>query len=90
MEDEGNKPDGLTLPFTIKAFSILSSIGDGKKIHELANQIGLVRNIHMVTALIGAIGLAHEVFGGMLERDVVAWTSMISGTADFQGDEIEI
>ncbi|KAL5988313.1 hypothetical protein ACLOJK_036076 [Asimina triloba] len=87
MEDEGTEPDGFTLPFVVKAFSILSSVGVGKKIHELANRTGLVRNIHVATALIdmhlnfGAISLAREVFDGMPERDVIAWTAMISGYA---------
>ncbi|XP_058068682.1 pentatricopeptide repeat-containing protein At3g12770-like [Magnolia sinica] len=85
MEGEEIEPDGFTLPFVIKAFSALSSVEDGKRIYELANRIGLVRNVHVATALIGMllnfneIGLAREIFDRMPERDIVAWTAMITG-----------
>lgn len=94
MEDEGVDPDGFTLPFVIKACSIVLSFEDGKKIHDVANRIGLVGNVHVSTALIDMyvgfdeIDLAREVFDAIRERDVVAWTAMIVGYVD-HGDYFE-
>ncbi|KAF8404827.1 hypothetical protein HHK36_009716 [Tetracentron sinense] len=88
MEEERVEPDNYTLPFVIKAFSALSSVKEGKRIHDFANQMGLVSNVYVATALMGMylkfgeIDLAHDIFDGMPERDVVAWTSMISGCVD--------
>ncbi|KAF8377626.1 hypothetical protein HHK36_031008 [Tetracentron sinense] len=88
MEEERVEPDNYTLPFVIKAFSALSSVKEGKRIHDFANQMGLVSNVYVATALtgmylkLGEIDLTHDIFDGMPERDVVAWTSMISGCVD--------
>ncbi|KAL6007816.1 hypothetical protein ACLOJK_033318 [Asimina triloba] len=65
---------------------IFYSFIDKKKIHKLVNGTKLVRNIHVVIALIdmhlnfSVIGLAPEVFDEMPKRDVVAWTAMISSS----------
>ncbi|XP_010248466.1 PREDICTED: pentatricopeptide repeat-containing protein At3g12770-like [Nelumbo nucifera] len=88
MEEERLDPDGYTLPFVIKAFSALFCVEEGKRIHSLACRAGLVNNVYVATALIemyvtfDEIGNARLVFDRMLERDVVAWTSMISGYID--------
>lgn len=85
MKNEGREPDAFTLPFVIKAFSILLLVEDGRKIHAVADQTGLVGNVHVATALVkmyvefDAMDLARQVFDMMPERDVVAWTSMIAG-----------
>ncbi|KAJ4930468.1 hypothetical protein NE237_026760 [Protea cynaroides] len=94
MKEERVEPDRYTFPFVIKAFAVLHSVEEGKKIHSLANRTGLLSNLYVGTALIemylefDEVDIARKIFDGMLERDVVAWTSMISGYVD-SGNYIE-
>ncbi|XP_042490173.1 pentatricopeptide repeat-containing protein At3g12770-like [Macadamia integrifolia] len=94
MEEERVEPDSYTLPFVIKAFAFLHSLEEGKRMHSLANQTGLLSNLHVATALIemylefDEVNIARKIFDGMLERDVVTWTSMISGYVD-SGNHME-
>ncbi|KAK9122399.1 hypothetical protein Syun_020016 [Stephania yunnanensis] len=88
MEGESVVPDHYTLPFVAKAFGVLCCVEEGKRVHDVAKRIGIDGNVYVGTALVemyvefGEVGVAYDVFDEMPVRDVVAWTSMISGFVD--------
>ncbi|KAG9441155.1 hypothetical protein H6P81_017009 [Aristolochia fimbriata] len=85
MEKRRVKPDGFTLPFVIKAFSSLWLEEEGQRVHETAERMELLGNVHVATALIDMylkfdeLEPAMEIFDKMPERDVVSCTSVVTG-----------
>lgn len=85
MEVEKVQPDHYTFPFVIKAFGVLGYVEEGKRVHDCVVGLGLINNVYVATALMemhinfGDMGNAFQLFDEMPKRDVVAWTSMISG-----------
>ncbi|PHU05815.1 hypothetical protein BC332_26637 [Capsicum chinense] len=81
------KPNSFTLVFVLKScsFSILTGFSEGRQVHKHVVQCGYGRNLFVQTSLLNLygkceeIGLAEKVFDEMSERNVVAWSAMISG-----------
>ncbi|KAK9699353.1 hypothetical protein RND81_08G169100 [Saponaria officinalis] len=77
--------DGFTYPFVIKACGDLSLRRIGVVLHGKAVSGGFGLNIFVLNTLLdmymncGDVGFARRVFDVMCERDVVSWTTMISG-----------
>ncbi|KAF7810860.1 pentatricopeptide repeat-containing protein [Senna tora] len=82
------RPDKFTFPFVLKCCARLNLTRQGKQIHGLILKVGLSSDRYIGNSLVymysefGDLGVAHEVFGKMSERDVVSWTSMIDGFVD--------
>eukprot|EP01018_Ginkgo_biloba_P030422 Gb_19924 [translate_table: standard] len=87
MQREGMAPDKFTFPCVIKACAGLTSLQQGKEIHEYITKTGFDSDVFVGSSLVdmytkcGSMELARQVFDKMSERDVVLWTAMISGYA---------
>ncbi|KAK3024998.1 hypothetical protein RJ639_044375 [Escallonia herrerae] len=80
-----NPPDKFTFPFVIKACLDLCVIEKVKEVHLLAIKTGFCEDVYFQNTLLdfyykcGDIGHARKVFNKMHARNVVSWTTMISG-----------
>ncbi|KAF2317783.1 hypothetical protein GH714_041096 [Hevea brasiliensis] len=78
-------PNCFTFPMVLKSCVKINAFREGEQLHCFVIKSGFRANPYMGTMLIdlyssrGVIGEAYRVFGEMLERNVVAWTSMIRG-----------
>lgn len=85
MIEKGLRPDKYALPFALKSCAGLSNLQIGKVIHQHSISCGCISDVYVDAALVdmyakcGDIGSARLVFDKMRERDLVSWTSMISG-----------
>ncbi|KAK7402293.1 hypothetical protein VNO78_14446 [Psophocarpus tetragonolobus] len=83
----GLKPDNFTLPFVLKACSALSTIGEGRVIHERVIRTGWERDVFVGAALVdmyakcGYVVDARHVFDRIVDRDAVLWNSMLAAYA---------
>lgn len=82
----GARPDHFTLPLVIRAISALPGRADlGKAIHCLGNHLGFCGDAYFCNSLIDLYIkckdtiYARKLFDEMRGRDVVSWTTMISG-----------
>ncbi|KAL3625394.1 hypothetical protein CASFOL_030848 [Castilleja foliolosa] len=77
----------FTLSFVLKCCSMLAAFEEGKQVHKHAIVSGLGDNLFVRTSLLNfyakcdEIWLGRKVFDEMPERNVVAWSAMISGYA---------
>ncbi|XP_068645031.1 pentatricopeptide repeat-containing protein At3g22690 [Aristolochia californica] len=92
--EEGITPDQFTFPFVIRASAKLRSFNVGVQAHASLLKIGLTTDIFILNSLIyfyselGEFDSARKIFDGMLDRNVVSWTSLICGyTHQEQPDE---
>ncbi|WOH06896.1 hypothetical protein DCAR_0626325 [Daucus carota subsp. sativus] len=82
MRSLGISPNARTFPLLAKACENVHSLG---QIYGQAVKFGLCGDVYVVSsfihmyALIGEVGLAVRVFDGSLDRNVVCYTSLISG-----------
>ena len=81
------EPDTHTYPFLLKAVAKLTAVREGEKIHSISIRNGFeslvfVQNslVHMYAAC-GHADSAHKMFDLMVDRDLVAWNSVINGFA---------
>ncbi|WVZ00636.1 hypothetical protein V8G54_026705 [Vigna mungo] len=87
MLEYGLKPDNFTLPFVLKACSALSTIGEGRIIHERVIRTGWERDVFVGAALVdmyakcGCVVDARHVFDKIFDRDAVLWNSMLAAYA---------
>lgn len=78
-------PNCFTFPMVLKSCIKINAFREGEELHCVVIKSGFRANSYVGTMLIdlyssgGVIGAAYRVFGEMLERNVVAWTSMIRG-----------
>ncbi|KAJ0989008.1 hypothetical protein J5N97_007364 [Dioscorea zingiberensis] len=82
-----HRPDKFAFPFALKSCAGLSDIQKGKQIHQQSICLGCEDDLFVRAALVdmyskcGHIDSARLVFDKMRQRDLVSWTSMISGYA---------
>ncbi|XP_038983738.1 pentatricopeptide repeat-containing protein At4g35130, chloroplastic-like [Phoenix dactylifera] len=95
MREAGARPDHYTFPLVNRAISSWTEhFKLGEAIHCLGIQTGFGSDIYFCNTMIEVyarsdfIGLARRLFDEMLVRDVVSWTSMISGYVEI-GDTQE-
>ncbi|KAH7529073.1 hypothetical protein FEM48_Zijuj05G0145500 [Ziziphus jujuba var. spinosa] len=78
-------PNCFTFPVVIKSCGKIDKLIEGEEVHCVLIKDGFRANPFVGTTLIemysgqGVIAASYKVFGEMLERNVVAWTSMING-----------
>ncbi|XP_031476534.1 pentatricopeptide repeat-containing protein At3g46790, chloroplastic-like [Nymphaea colorata] len=78
-------PDKFTFPFVLKSCAALSDLERGKLVHQHVVVHGSWTDVFVGAALVdmyakcGSVDDARQVFDKMLIRDLVSWTSMISG-----------
>ncbi|KAL5231069.1 hypothetical protein ABZP36_029845 [Zizania latifolia] len=79
--------DRFTYPFLLKACGGLAALDLGKQVHAHVARSGCDSNAIVQNSLMemytraGDLALAHKVFDGMRERDVVSWNTLISAHA---------
>nr|CAD1834197.1 unnamed protein product [Ananas comosus var. bracteatus] len=85
MEAQNMKPDEVTIASVLAACACLGRLDIGIKLHELARSKGLVPYTIVGNTLVDmysksrCIDKAIEVFKHMPEKDVISWSSIISG-----------
>ncbi|KAF6155593.1 hypothetical protein GIB67_007851 [Kingdonia uniflora] len=79
------KPNRSTFPCTIKSCSALFDLNSGKQTHQQAFVFGYDQDVFVSSALVdmyskcGELGDARNLFDSVSHRNVVFWTSMITG-----------
>ncbi|WP_191113336.1 hypothetical protein, partial [Acinetobacter pittii] len=82
-------PRSYTLVTALKACAFLKDLEQGQKIHSQAMENGFEQDSFVGNSLIsmyvkcGSIQHAQGVFNKLLVRDVISWTSLISGYAEY-------
>lgn len=85
MQEEGQKPDSITVVTVLPATANIGSWRIGKLIHGYAIRAGFELLVNISTALVdmyskcGSVGTARLIFDRMKQRTVVSWNSMIDG-----------
>ncbi|KAJ6912449.1 hypothetical protein NC651_014990 [Populus alba x Populus x berolinensis] len=85
MRKEGLSPDSFTFPFLLKACARLLDSKLGIKLHGLVVKAGCESDAFVNTSLVslygkcGFIDNAFKVFDDIPEKNVAAWTAIISG-----------
>ncbi|KAF9601239.1 hypothetical protein IFM89_018349 [Coptis chinensis] len=88
MQVVGLKPDEISIVAVLPACAQLGAFELGKWIHIYASKNELIQKTCICNALIemyskcGSIDQALELFGLMLDRDVISWSTMIAGLAN--------
>ncbi|KAK4853712.1 hypothetical protein QYF36_013460 [Acer negundo] len=83
MQQMGVFPDNFVLPNVLKACGALALVGVGRAVHGYTLKVGFDGCVFVGSSLIDMYGKcgflddARKVFDGMIERNVVAWNSMI-------------
>ncbi|KAL3509603.1 hypothetical protein ACH5RR_029004 [Cinchona calisaya] len=87
MQEVYVSPDCFTFPHVLKACSGLSAVEFGKAVHAQVFRHGLESDVFVQNGLVslyarcGKIEMARIIFHQLDERNIVSWTSMISGCA---------
>ncbi|KAJ4951513.1 hypothetical protein NE237_028345 [Protea cynaroides] len=87
MEEEGQEPDEVTMVSLLSACADLRDVEYGKKLHSRIEESGMKVCVVLGTALIdmyakcGDFDSARKVFDALPNRNVFAWSAMISGYA---------
>ncbi|GAB4836158.1 Pentatricopeptide repeat-containing protein At1g11290, chloroplastic [Ancistrocladus abbreviatus] len=85
MQDEGERPDSVTMVTVLPACADMSSLMMGKSIHGYVVRAGFDLLVNILTALVdvyskcGAVGTARLIFDAIHSKTVVTWNSMIDG-----------
>ncbi|CAA7054604.1 unnamed protein product [Microthlaspi erraticum] len=98
MDSKGIKPDGFTIVSLLSACAKIGALALGKRVHVYMIKAGLTRNVHTKNVLLdlyarcGRVEEAKTLFGEMVEKNSVSWTSLIVGLAvnGFGKEAIEI
>ncbi|XP_042471396.1 pentatricopeptide repeat-containing protein At1g11290, chloroplastic-like [Zingiber officinale] len=85
MQEDGHRPDSITLVSALPACANIRYLRIGKSIHAFAIRAGFDSMVNLSTAFVdvyskcGAIETARLVFDSMHLKNVVSWNSMIDG-----------
>ncbi|KAM1151766.1 hypothetical protein FF1_034471 [Malus domestica] len=87
MVDDGVEVNDATVVSVLRACAETGALGVGRRVHGVAEDRGIGLKPNVSTALIdmfakcGCIQSARWVFDNVVDKDVFAWTAMISGLA---------
>ncbi|XP_073120405.1 pentatricopeptide repeat-containing protein At2g20540 [Henckelia pumila] len=87
MQEEGVQPDWVSLVAVLPACAQLGALELGKWIHFYAKKKGFLKKTCVCNALIemyskcGSVSQAWQLFSEIQKRDVISWSSMITGLA---------
>lgn len=94
MQFEGITPDAVTILCSLKACGSVGAIERGKEIHaEIERKSLLQVDVAVGNTLVDmyvkceSLAMAQEVFNKLPARDVVSWTSLIAGYAEYGDTE---
>lgn len=85
MQELGIVANKFTFSIVLKQCVGLMDFNKGREVHCVISRTGFGNVVSVANSLIdmyckcGHVGYGHKVFDGMIERDVVSWTSMICG-----------
>lgn len=88
MQQEGVKPNQITYMSVLNAFSIPAALEWGKAVHAHIVNAGYESNTVVGTALVkmyancGSYKDCRQVFEKLVNRDLIAWNTMIGGLAE--------
>ncbi|KAK9270042.1 hypothetical protein L1049_025615 [Liquidambar formosana] len=83
MQQEGFKPDVVTVATVLPVCAELRALKHGKEIHGYAVKNGFLPNVSIVTSLMvmyskcGNLEYSSKLFNGMERKNVISWTAMI-------------
>ncbi|KAF4395192.1 hypothetical protein F8388_001579 [Cannabis sativa] len=83
MQQEGSKPDVVTVSTIVPVCTELRALNQGKEIHAYAVKNCFMPNISIVSSLMmmysrcGVLDYSAKLFDGMEQRNVILWTAMI-------------
>lgn len=93
MQEEGQKPDSITLVTVLPAVADIGSLRIGKSVHGYATRAGFESLVNVSTALLDmyckckSVDTARAIFDRMKGRTVVTWNSMIDGYVENENPE---
>ncbi|KNA15996.1 hypothetical protein SOVF_093190 [Spinacia oleracea] len=85
MQEDGQRPDWITVITVLPALADMGKVIMGKSIHGYVLRAGFECYVNVLTALVDmyakcrAVGTARLIFDSMESRTVVTWNSMIDG-----------
>ncbi|THG04876.1 pentatricopeptide repeat-containing protein At1g11290, chloroplastic [Camellia sinensis] len=85
MQNEGHRPDQVTIVTVLPACADIGSLKTGKSIHGYIVRSGFESLVNVLTALVdvyskcGCVGASRMIFESMQYRTVVSWNSMMAG-----------
>ena len=85
MQELGIVANKFTFSIVLKQCVGLMDFNKGREVHCVISRTGFGNVVSVANSMIdmyckcGHVGYGHKVFDGMIERDVVSWTSMICG-----------
>ncbi|KAL4190686.1 hypothetical protein AMTRI_Chr07g26000 [Amborella trichopoda] len=87
MWQEGREPDLITMLIVLPLIGSIASLKRAKEAHAYVIKTNLLLEIRIANSLIdmyskcGCIKISQIIFDSILEKDVISWSSMISGYA---------
>lgn len=87
LQEEGQRPDSITIVSILPATADIRALILGKSIHGYAIRTGFDSLVNVSTALLdmyakcGSVSTARVIFDGMCRKTIVSWNSMIDGYA---------
>ncbi|KAK9912434.1 hypothetical protein M0R45_036299 [Rubus argutus] len=93
MQEEGQRPDSITLVTVLPAVADFGSLLIGKSIHAYVIRASFDSLVNISTALLdmyskcGSVGTARSIFNKMNHKTVVSWNSMIGAYAQNEDPE---
>lgn len=85
MQEEGQKPDSITMVTILPAAADIGSLRIGKLIHGYVMRAGFGSLVNISTALVdmyskcSSVGIARLIFDRMRQRTAVSWNTVIDG-----------
>ncbi|KAF8379417.1 hypothetical protein HHK36_028852 [Tetracentron sinense] len=82
------RPDAVTMLSLVSACTQLGNLERGRLLHSYSKELNLDKNLRVANAFLnmyckcGDLESAEEIFYRLPERDVLTWTSMLSGLAN--------